>query len=200
MGMLLEWRHCSVPARGPWAKAVLWAECLNLHGLINQGTTLGQAVKGRDSISLPGMQLDPVGTQAVPGTRGVRQPGGLLGQRGCMDVCHGGRNPWDKMGTPRVSRAAPWGRPAAGTMSLCHALLSPVSRAPAPASGPAVTSRLSVSETSSCPSPKASLMGSLLYCGQGRDKKMLIVSLGMTHPFAGLCFQLLEELEVPGQH
>lgn len=33
----------------------------------NQGTTLAQAVKGRDSISLPGIQLDPVGTWAVPG-------------------------------------------------------------------------------------------------------------------------------------
>lgn len=61
----------------------------------------------------------------------------------------------------------------------CTALLS-VPRAPPPAPVPAVTSRLSVPETSSWPSPKASLVGSLLYCGQG-GTKMVTVSLGMTH-------------------
>lgn len=49
----------------------------------NQVITLGQAVKGRDSISLPVVQLDPAGTQADPGTRRVGWPGAVLGQRIC---------------------------------------------------------------------------------------------------------------------
>lgn len=134
-----RWGRCQraaallCPCKRPLGKGSSVGTAPQSPRVYKQGTTLGQAVKGRDSLSLPGMQLDPAGTWAVPGTRRVAQPGGLLGQRVCVDGSHGGKGPTrPDVNIPCLSTAAPWGCPGAGTMSLCQALFSPVSPEPQP--------------------------------------------------------------------
>lgn len=103
----------------------------------NQGTTLGQTVKGRDSISLPGMQLDPVGTQAVPGTREWDSQEVCWDKGAAWMGATVEKDPWDQDGNTPVSLELPQGAVLvlAPCLSAVHVLPS-VPRAPAPASSP----------------------------------------------------------------
>lgn len=156
----------------------------------NQVTTLGQAVKGRDSISLPGMQLDPAGTRAALGRHGgtARSSAGTKNPlRELKEDLHGWVPQWK--GTHGTTGEHPLSRHTS-PVSLCQhqgpTVLLSVPRAPVPCkqsmpARPAVTSTVFLAKAMPkgfC-APQASETVSLLHCGQERGRETVTVSLGM---------------------
>lgn len=92
----------------------------------NQVTTLGQAGKGRGSISVPGMQLDPATTQERQGgrARSSAEARDLLQE--LKEELHGWLLWWKgthgtQVNAPCLTTPALWGRPCASTRSFHRA-------------------------------------------------------------------------------